>query len=187
MKNNTEASVSKLRTVMNMMFSPGTALKKAISDTPFYFSLIVSGLAFGLFFLQTGLDLYKTGQQSLVFALSTAFIGALFGMIAVPLISIFIWGVAKPFGSDKSMQWTISAFCLSYSGALVYSIFGIVANLIFGWRTAVAFGVTGVIWATAPMIVTIREMIGGKILLCVVLATVTGSTVLFCWSFIGKY
>jgi len=31
-----------------------------------------------------------------------------------------------------------------------------------GCRTSIAFGVTGVLWATGPIIMSIREMSGGK-------------------------
>jgi hypothetical protein len=171
---------------MNMMFSPGTVLKNAAAGLPFYFSLIISGSAFGLFFLQTGLDLYRTGQKSLMFITLMALLGFAFGMLVVPLISTFIWLIAKGFGSDKTIKWAISAFSLSYSGALIYSICGILISAFLGWRTAIAFGVSGVLWATGPMIAAIREMIGGKVFTCVLLATVAGSIVLYCWSFIAR-
>jgi hypothetical protein len=63
---------------------------------------------------------------------------------------------------------------------------GIIISSAYKWRTAIAFGVSGVLWAIGPMIVTIREMIGGKILVCVFLASTVGSIVLYAWSFIGK-
>jgi hypothetical protein len=170
-----------------MMMSPGTAIKNAVAGIPFYFSVLVSGLAFGLFFLQTGLDLYKTGQQSLFFAIAVTLIGGAFGIVVIPALAVIVWVITKAFGNKKTIKWTISAFCLSYSGALVYCVFGIVASVALGWRTAVAFGVTGVLWAIGPMISTIREIVEGKIYLCVILAAATGSAVLFCWSFIGRY
>lgn len=179
--------VSKFQMVISMMMSPGTVIKNAVAGVSFYFSMFVSGLAFGLFFFQTGLDLYKTGQQSIWFAIAITLIGAVFGMTAVPAMAAFVWIISKVFGGDKTIKWTVSAFCLSYSGALVYCILGIAASLFLGWRTSVAFGVTGVLWATGPIITTIREMVGGKVLLCVLLAAATGSMVLFCWSFIGRY
>lgn len=178
---------SKFRTLMNMMLSPGTALKAAISGMPLYFSMLVSSLAFGLFFLQTGIDLYRTGQQSILFVVAISIIGAVFGVTIVPLIGVICWAIAKPFGSQKSLKWALSAFCLSYSGALVYSTFGLVTALTLGWRTSVAFGVTGVLWAIGPMTTTIREMVGGKIILSIILASMSGTIVLFCWSFIGKF
>ncbi|MCX7841747.1 MAG: hypothetical protein N2489_01565 [Clostridia bacterium] len=181
-----QTQVSKFRTVFNMMLSPGTAIKKAVSGVPFYFSMLVSGTAFGLFFLQTGLDMYRTGRQPLLFVITAAIAGALFGITAVPAISAILWAVSKPFGCSKSLTWAIKAFCLSYSGALVYCVIGIIISVFFGWRTAVAFGVTGVMWAVGPMIATIKEMIGGKVLLCVMLAALAGSSVLLCWSFLGK-
>lgn len=187
MQNSEAIPVSKIRTVMNMMFSPGTALKNAVAQTPFYFSILVSAVAFGLFFLQTGLDLYRTGQQPIRFVIAIVFVGVAFGAVAVPAISTIIWSISKLFGCEKTVKWAISSFCLSYSGALVYCIIGILTSTFLGWRTAVAFGVTGVLWAIGPMIATIREMIGGKIMVCVMLATLMGTVVLFCWSFVGNY
>lgn len=179
--------ISRLRMLINMMLSPGTVLKKAVSGLPFQFSLIVSGSAFLLFFLQTGMDLYKTGRQSILFVIITALAGAAFGVIAVPAFSALVWVITRAFGCKKGVKWTVSAFCLSYSGALIYCILGMIASLALGWRTSVAFGVTGVLWALGPMNSIIREMVGGKIYLCVTLSAATGALVLFCWSFIGRY
>jgi hypothetical protein len=187
MQNADTTQTSKIRLLINMMLSPGTALKNATSGMPVYFSFIVSGLAFGLFFLQTGLDLYRTGQQQLIFAIVTAIIGTTFGITVIPALGVLSWGISKPFGGTKTLKWTVSAFCMSYSGALIYCLLGIAMSISLGWRTSVAFGVTGVLWAIGPMISTIREMVNGKIYLCVILASIIGALVLFCWSFIGRY
>lgn len=187
MKSEEAVQMSKFRMLISMMLSPGTVLKKAVSGLPFQFSLIVSGSAFLLFFLQTGMDLYKTGRQTILFVILTALTGVAFGIIAVPSVSILIWGITKSFGCKKGIKWTVSAFCLCYSGALIYCILGMIASLVLGWRTSVAFGITGVLWALGPMNSIIREMVGGKIYLCVILSAATGALVLFCWSFIGRY
>ena len=187
MQDSKAAPLPKIKIILGMMLSPGTFLKNAVSSIPFFFSTVVSSLAFGLFFLQTGLDLYKTGQQPVLFVIVTSLIGILFGLLAVPLISLFIWVITKIFGCNKTVKWTVSTFCLSYSGALVYGIFGLIASLVLGWRTSIAFGVTGLMWTLGPMIATLREMLKGKILLCVILAAAVGAIVLYCWSFIGRY
>ena len=67
----------------------------------------------------------------------------------------------------------------------VYAFFGLVMNVAFGWNTALAFGVTGVLWAIGPMIATLREMLGGRIEPSVVLATILGGLTLFGWAFLG--
>lgn len=174
------------RTILSMMMTPAVALKSGISAIPWYFSLAVSATAFGLFFFQTGFDLYKTGQQTLSFALLSAGVGVIYGLTVIPLLGAFIWGVLKITKSDKKLSWAISSFCLSYSGALIYGMMGILFSLFLGWKTAVAFGVTGVIWATGPIIASIREMTGEKSVLSIVLATSVGVVVLFTWSFFGQ-
>lgn len=177
---------SLFRTMISMMISPGSALKTAISGIPWFFSLAVSALAFGLFFLQTGFDLYKTGQKDLSFALMSAGAGAVYGLTVIPLLGVIIWSILKLLKSEKNMKWAVSSFCLSYSGALIYGILGIIFSFLFGWKTAISFGVTGVLWATGPLIVSIREMAGGKSVLSITLATLVGAAVLFSWSFFGQ-
>ncbi|MBP7175313.1 MAG: hypothetical protein KBA53_03700 [Thermoclostridium sp.] len=181
---NTKPSL--FRTIISMMISPGAVLKNAISNIPWFFSLPVSALAFCLFFLQTGLDLCKTGQKSFCFALISAAAGAAYGLIMIPLLAAILWCVLKLFKTDKGLKWAISSFCLSYSGALIYGILGIVFSVLVGWKTAISFGVTGVIWATGPLISSIREMSGGKNVLSIILATFMGVAVLFSWSFFGQ-
>jgi len=175
-----------LSTVLSMMLNPAAVLKSSLSGTPWYFSLGVSASAFGLFFLQTGLDLYRTGQQTLGFALGAAGVGALYGVALVPLLAVLTWLPLRALKTDKPLTWAIASFCLSYSGALVYGLMGLLFSLLWGWKTAVAFGVTGVLWATGPLIVAIREMTGGNNALSVCFATLAGVTVLLTWSVFGR-
>lgn len=177
---------SSLRTVFGMMISPGATLKAAVSGLNGFLSLLVSALAFLFFFLQTGLDLYKTGQQDLSFVLLSAATGALYGFTIIPFLGFLIWLVLKAAKSDKGPGWAISSFCLSYSGALIYGILGLAFSLALGWSTSVAFGVTGVLWATGPIIASIREMTAGKSVLGIFLATFAGAAVLFSWSFFSR-
>lgn len=176
-----------ISTILGMMISPGPTVKKALSGRQWYLGLIVSTLAFALFFMQTGLDLYKTGQKGLAFvALSTA-TGALYGFFVIPVLGVIVWSILKVTKTDKSLKWAISSFCLSYSGALVYGLFGVVFSLVLGWKTSMAFGVTGVLWAIGPMMIGLREMSGGKTGLGVILATLVGSFVLLSWAMLGNY
>jgi len=177
---------SMIRTVFGMMISPGPTLKTAVSGLPLFFSLLVSALAFLLFFAQTGLDLYKTGQQGLGFVLMSAGAGAIYGITVIPLLGIVIWLILKLAKSDKGLGWAIRSFCLGYSGTLIYGIIGMIFSLALGWRTSVAFGVTGVLWATGPIIAAIREMTDGKTALGILLATFAGATVLFSWAIFGN-
>lgn len=174
-----------LRTVMGMMLNPVGALKGAL-DSRWYISAAVSALAFGLFFLQTGLDLYKTGQKDLLFAVLFTGGGLVYGAAFIPLLGLIFWSVIKIAKTDLTPTQAVSAFCLCYSGALIYGIFGLVFSLVLGWKTAIAFGVTGVIWATGPMIHTIRRMTGGKTALSVFLSTVAGVAILISWSLFSR-
>lgn len=180
-----ENKPSMLRTIFGMMISPGATLKTAVTGLPWFFSLLVSGLAFLLFFIQTGLDLYKTGQQGIGFVLLSAGAGAVYGITIIPFLGLLIWLVLKAAKCEKGPGWAVSSFCLSYSGALIYGIMGLVFSLALGWRTSIAFGVTGVLWATGPIIAGIREMTAGKNALGILLSTLAGAAVLFSWSFFG--
>ncbi|HWR55770.1 MAG TPA: hypothetical protein VN462_04655 [Negativicutes bacterium] len=181
---NTKQSL--LRIVFGMMINPAGTLKNALLSTKWYFSVAISALAFGLFFGQTGLDLYKTGQKGLGFVWLSGAAGIAYGLLAIPLIGFFIWTILKLSKSERNIKETVSSFCLSYSGALVYGVLGIIFSLVLGWKTSVAFGVTGVLWAIGPMIITIRELTGGKSALSVPIATVVGAVVLISWSVFGN-
>lgn len=176
---------SMFRTVIGMMINPAGALKGALANK-WQWSIMVSALAFGLFFVQTGLDLYKTGQKGLEFVLISAGTGLAYGLVMIPLIGAIMWVMLKVAKTEHSILQAISAFCLSYSGALVYGLLGIILSLVLGWKTSIAFGVTGVLWAIGPMMVTIRELTGGKNALSVPLATLVGAFVLLSWSFFGN-
>lgn len=177
---------SMVKIIFGMMINPAGVIKKAILNTKWYLSIAISALAFGLFFMQTGLDLFKTGQKGIVYVILTILVGLLYGIIVIPFIASIMWCVLKLAKSDKTIIQTISLFCLSYSGALIYGIIGIAFSLILGWNTAVAFGVTGVLWAIGPMIITIREITGGKNGLSIFISTLSGAIVLISWTFLGN-
>jgi len=181
---NTKQSL--FRTIFGMMINPSGTLKNALLSTKWYFSLAISALAFGLFFVQTGLDLYKTGQKGLDFVWLSGAVGVVYGLFAIPLIGLFIWIMLKISRSKRNIIETVSSFCLSYSGALVYGVLGIAFSFVLGWKTSVAFGITGVLWAIGPMMITIRELTGGKNTLSVFLATAVGVLVLVSWSIFGN-
>ncbi len=181
-----ETKTSLPRTVFGMMVNPAGALKGALSGTRWYFSVAVSAVAFGLFFLQTGLDLYKTGQKGWAFVLLSCGAGMAYGLTVIPLLAVVMWVVLKAAKSGSGLMEAVSAFCLSYSGALVYGILGLLFSLILGWKTSVAFGVTGVLWATGPLMFTIRELTGGKTSLSVPLSTAVSAVVLITWTFFGN-
>lgn len=177
---------SMFRTVFGMMINPAGTLKGALASTHWYVAIGVSALAFALFFTQTGLDLYKTGQKSLWYVLMAGGTGLLYGAVVIPLLGAAVWLPLKATKAQEDVKRTISTFCLSYCGALIYGLLGLGFSLILGWKTAMAFGVTGVLWAIGPMIVGIREMTGGKNALSIPIATVISALVLISWSFLGN-
>lgn len=177
---------SMLKTVFGMMINPSGILKSAMLSTKWYFSLIVSGLAFGLFFIQTGLDLFKSGQKGIDFVLLSAGVGIIYGLLLIPLLGFLVAVILKISKSDKKVVQIISLFCLGYSGALIYGTLGIVFSLVLGWKTSVAFGVSGVLWAIGPTIVTIREMTGGKNKMSIPIATIVSGAILVSWSLFGN-
>lgn len=182
-----EASKSSLvRIIFSMMVNPGKIIKDTDHVPKWHLALGVSGLAFALFFLQTGLDLYKTGQQGMEFVLFSALAGAAYGIVMIPLMSVIIWSLLKIGKTKKGLKWTVTSFCLSYSGALVYCTLGMIFSLILGWKTAIAFGASGVLWSIGPMIMVVREMTEEKMILSVSVVTVFACLVLLSWSYFGQ-
>jgi len=181
-----KSRISKLRVILGMMLSPASVLKSAVAEMPWGFALAVSSAAFCLFFLQTGLDLYKTGQKEIGFVILSAAAGAAYGLIFIPFAGVVVWAMLKLARSQKELKWVVSSFCLSYSGALVYGITGILFSLAFAWRTSVAFGAAGVLWAAGPMIVAIRATTDGKNALSIPIATAVCGVVLLSWSMFGQ-
>ena len=173
-------------TIFSMMINPSKAIKDAVMGTKWYLGILVSTLAFCLFFLQTGLDLWKTGQKGMDFVFMSAGIGAVYGLFVIPIISMVAFLILKLFKSDKGFKWTVASLCLSYSGALVYGVLGLVFSLFFQWKTSIAFGISGVLWAIGPMIVTVRTMTGGKVAVSVPVATLFSGLVLLSWAFFGQ-
>ena len=176
-----------------IFINPGGALKGARSQLPIHVALGVSGIAFGLFFLQTGLDLLRVGHQTLPrFAMTgnagvvaLCLLGVLYGTLGVVFLSAIAWVATRALGATLTFEATVRALALGYCPALVYAVFGLVMNVAFHWNTSLAFGVTGVLWALGPMIATLREMLGGRIEPSVILATILGGLTLFGWAFLG--
>jgi hypothetical protein len=177
---------ARLGNLFGMMINPARVLKSVLADTKWYLSLIVSGLAFALFFLQTGLDLYRTGEKGFVYVILMLGIGLIYGAIIIPLISIIIWLILKISKVDLTLTQGISIICLSYSAALIYGICGLLFSIFLGWNTAISFGVTGVLWALGPMMYSIRKVSKGKSALSITISTVVGIVVLLSWIVIEK-
>jgi uncharacterized membrane protein len=173
--------------------NPGGALKGALAQLPIPVALGISGTAFGLFFLQTGLDLLRVSQPTLPRLAMTGaggvvglcLVGVVYGTLGVAFLAALAWIATRPLGATVALDSTIRAFALGYCPALVYAALGVATNLALGWNTALAVGVTGMLWALGPMIATLREMLGGRIWPSVILATLLGGLTLFGWAFLG--
>ncbi|WP_448522442.1 hypothetical protein [Pseudothermotoga sp.] len=172
--------------ILPMMFNPGAFLQVRLKDVSFFFSLLVPALGFGLFFLQTGLDLFKTGQKPMDFVYTVSLVGVGYGALLVPFFGVLLWLFLKISKSKVSFKEAISATCLSYSGLLVYTALGTIFSILLNWRTSIAFGATGVVWSMGATMGTIRQLSGGKTALSVVLSTLFGILVLLSWYYVGN-
>ncbi|MBC7121804.1 MAG: hypothetical protein H5T94_00910 [Pseudothermotoga sp.] len=175
-----------LGAILPMMFNPGAFLQVRLKDVNVLFSLFVPALGFGLFFMQTGLDLFKTGQKSMNFVYTISIVGLAYGALVVPFFGVLLWLFLKISKSKVSFKETIGAMCLSYSGLLVYMAFGMIFSIFLNWRTSIAFGATGVVWSMGATMGTIRQLSGGKTALSVILSTVFGVLVLLSWYYVGN-
>jgi hypothetical protein len=178
----TSPPVSRLVGLLSMAVNPGGLLRAHLDRYPWYITLAISGLAFTLLFLQIGLDLLRMGALYATEVLVLCVLGALYGTLGIALLALLAWLFALPFGRDHSAAWTVRAFGLSYSPALIYGALGLCANVALGWNTAVAFGVTGVLWALGPMIAALRELAAGKLGASIALSTLCGALLLLSWA-----
>lgn len=168
-----------------MILNPAQALRGSLESVPWPVSLAVSGLAFTLFFLQTGLDMHRVGTASAGAAVGFTFLGTAMGTVGVALAAALAWACSRPFRGDRPLEWTVRAFCLAYTPTLIFCAVGLVFNLAAGWNTAVAFGITGALWALYPVIAIVREMTGEKPAASLVISTVCGALVLSGWALLG--
>jgi len=175
------AALDRLSSGFAIAVNPGGLLKSELHNYPWPWTLGVSGFAFVLFFLQTGLDLHRAGQATPSKVLLLTLLGALFGTVGVALVSATAWILSYPFGRKLPLGWAVRAFGLAYSPALIYGIMGLFANLVWGWNTAVAFGVTGFLWALGPMLLTVSELTEDRLAPSYLIATLCGGLLLLGW------
>lgn len=175
-----------LKPALQIMLNPGYVIRDLLKDVPLPLCFSASGLAFTLFFMQTGLDLWRVGSKSPAGVVGFTLLGALYGTIVVALVAAAAWAVSRPLGGDRSLAWATRAFALSYCPALIYAALGLFFNVAFGWHTSIAFGATGVLWALAPLIIAAREMLEERLGASIVLATLCGGLILFGWALITK-
>lgn len=179
--------IPRWKTALNMIVNPGEVVKQQMGKVPWPYSLLVSGLSFTLFFLQTGLDLLRSGQIEPAGVVLITLLGLLYGTVGVALIAVMVWALAQAGERNITLDWAVSAFALGYSATLVYALTGLIFSLALGWKTAVAFGVTGVLWALRPTLFTIKQMSGDRVAFSIALTTLCGAILLVGWSLLGKF
>ena len=179
------APIALWRTALAVMSNPRALLRAPAGPLTWPWALGISGLAFALFFLQTGMDRVRNGSMDAGGAALLGMVGLLCGSLGVGLLALIAWAIARLAGGTQRPDWAVRAFGLGYSPALLYAICGLCANLLLGWNTAIAFGVTGVLWAMGPLLFTLRTLCNGKLALSMLLTTVCGGGLLFGWALLG--
>ena len=170
------------RTLASLMLDPGGMVRRGLGDVGPAAALAIPATSFTLFFLQSGLDRVRGGtiDGTGVGLLAAAGLGL--GTLGVALVALTAWGAVRALGGTIAMADALKTFALCYAPMLVYTLLGIACNLAFGWNTALAFGVTGVLWALGPMTGAVREMLGGRLWPALALSTLCGLLILYGWS-----
>jgi len=176
------------RVVCATMAAPGEILRRHAAALPAPVALTVSGAAFAIFFAQTAIDLHRGAawdQSAIVSAAVLAGTGGALGTVGVCLLAVLAFVLTRPFGGSATLGWSVRAFGLAYSPTLIYGICGLLAQLVLGWPAALAFGVTGFLWALSPLHATIAELAGGRMWPATILTTVIGGVLLAAWATLG--
>jgi hypothetical protein len=174
--------LSAWRILFAMMTSPSRVLSGPMGQISWPFSLGVSGTAFTLFFLQTGLDIARAGSKTPGLGALFAVLGAIYGTAGVLVLGVIASVLGRFIGGEKPVSWFLRAVALSFSPALVYAAIGVPFNLLLGWNTSLAFGVPGIVWALGPMTALFREASGGKRGASFTMALLCQALVLLGWS-----
>lgn len=170
------------RSLASVMLDPGGAVRRGLGDVGPVRALAVPGMAFTLFFLQSGLDRVRGGTIDGAGALLLTLAGLGFGTLGVAMVALVAWGAVRALGGIITLAEALTAFALCYAPTLVYTLLGIGCNLAFGWNTALAFGVTGMLWALGPMTGAVRAMLGGRLWPALAVSTLCGVLILYGWS-----
>jgi len=179
------SSAGRVKGMLLIFVNPGALLKNHLTEYPWPWALGISGTAFMLFFLQTGMDLIRVNKITTIGVAKLALLGIVYGTVGVSLLAGVAWLGCRAVNTTYTYGFAVRAFGLSYSPTLVYVLMGLIANVLFGWNTSVAFGITGVLWALNPMNAAIKEMTAGKTGMSIVLSSLCGGLLLFGWAFVG--
>lgn len=176
------SKVSRFISMFAIITNPGVLLKNHMQRYSWQWALGVSGLAFMLFFVQTSLDVNRAGYADGGYIAGMTFTGLLYGTAGVAFFALLAKILVRSSGQTHTTEWTVKAFGLGYAPALVYTVCGLLANILLGWNTSMTFGIPGVLWATRPMTATLQEMTGGKKVLSLVIVLAFGAILLIAWS-----
>lgn len=162
-------------------FNPATLSDKDLNEVSILYAFVISGLTYGLFFLQTGLDQKRIGNKTLIEVIVLALKGLAIGTLGLTVLSVIVFIIMKIFKGECLLVNLIKVFCLSYTTALLSLVFGFIFNVIFHTNTAIAFGVTGVLWSLNPLFRVLRKNTKGNLSLSLTLCTTIGLLILITW------
>jgi hypothetical protein len=170
------------RRVFGFALDPGGAVRAQLGAVSITQALAIPAAAFALFFLQTGLDRARTGTLDGAGVGILVLAGLAFGTIGLAAIAVLGWGAIRALGGTAGFDTALRAFALSYCPTLISVLLGLAFSLALGWNTAIAFGVSGVLWALGPMSGAIREMLGGRLWPAIAVSSLCGLAVLYAWA-----
>ena len=107
------------------------------------------------------------------------------GTAGVMVLAALIWVGAKLLGYTNSITDALRVMGLAFCPTLLYSLFGLLMNLGWQWNTAVAFGVTGLLWALSPVSAAVKQFTNEKTVPAIVLTTLCGALLLAGWAYLG--
>jgi hypothetical protein len=168
--------------IFGFALDPGGAVRTQLETVPLVQAFAIPATAFGLFFLQTGLDRARVGKLDGAGVAMLTLAGLAFGTLGIALVAALGWGAIRVAGGNTSLGAAQRAFALAYSPTLISTLIGIGCSLALGWHTAIAFGVTGVLWALGPMSGAVRQMLDGRLWPAIAISTLCGLAVLFGWA-----
>ena len=177
--------LSPWRIFFGMITSPAQTISRQLQGLHWGFALAVSGIAFVLLFLQTGLDLQRAGKIDNTEVLYTALKGLAMGTAGMLVIAAVIWAGSKLWGHTGSIADAVRITGLAFCATLLYSLCGLIINLTLQWNTAVAFGVTGLLWALNPVSAAVKQFTNEKTVPAIVLTTLCGVLLLAGWAYLG--
>jgi hypothetical protein len=166
---------SYLDALLKILVRPQAVVEARLSALPVTTALHIPALAFCLLFLQSFFEIGRSPLAAILLGIVMGY-GGITGVSAVGWLGLRLVGVSH------GLATVTRCFALSYAPALLYCACGLAAQRLLGWPTAVAFGVTGLLWALAPMTAALEQLSGQRTWLSVGLSTVCGGLLLCGWA-----